>query len=637
MMRGINLTSPLRLERRPSVLAGLAVALAVMYAVLPASAEVDFIRPFAAGASLVAILYGVAIHRPCRGLGWKLVAVATALQTAAALTWSMQFLSGNNLFPSIVDFLRLLGLLVLIGGLLVIRDDASNDDVPLGPIETTIVGIAAGVGVWLVVVESYVADGTLPFGDKVWAAAIPLLGAFALTIAVRLALQSNFRRASPALLASGISVWMLADVARSVLELRGDYGPGGFVASLSIIGPLWIGAAALDSTMAPRSSPVAGTLGFSRMVGVGVAALTPVAVLFLLMITGLGTRTTRMVVAGCALVVGLLALVRIWGLLAHVRRLTERRGQDRLAAMVEHSSDVVVLLDVDGNIRYASPGLSSTLGHRPIDWLTRSVLNLVAGADRAQAEQQLTELIELGPGATFKFEADLVRVDGQCRRMEATIANLIGGETVDGIVATFRDVTEQRDLEVQLSHLAFHDELTGLANRALLLERMEQALRTSRPDGDPVIVLFVDLDDFKSVNDQLGHDVGDQLLVHIAGEIRSVAGPGDTPARLGGDEFALLLEDVGGVDRAIGVAESLLDLLRKPLSLSGNDLSVLASVGMAEAAPGMTTSSLLRDADTAMYEAKRAGKGQIKIFDPALRLSATRHLETRRELRTEVD
>ena len=245
---------------------------------------------------------------------------------------------------------------------------------------------------------------------------------------------------------------------------------------------------------------------------------------------------------------------------------------------------------------------------------------------------ELTRVVTLGPGSTVKFEVSLVRVDGQRRRMEATIANLLGGEAVDGMVATFRDVTEQRNLERQLSHRAFHDELTGLANRALFLDRIDHALRVARPETDPLVVLFVDLDDFKSVNDALGHGVGDQLLRAIADRIRRVSSTGDTPARLGGDEFAILLEDSGGVDRAIDVAESLLRLLREPVSLAGYELAVLASVGVAVASPGMTTSGLLRDADIAMYEAKRAGKSQIKIFDPAMRLTATRHLEFRSEL-----
>ena len=337
------------------------------------------------------------------------------------------------------------------------------------------------------------------------------------------------------------------------------------------------------------------------------------------------------------MVVVVLALTRMWRLVATVRVLTERKGQDRLAAMVEHSSDVVLLVDAFGVINYASPGLASTLGHRPSDWTGRSLVDLVAGDDRDAAAAELRKATTLRRGEMVKFEASLVRVDGQRRRMEATIANLLGGDAVDGVVATFRDVTEQRDLERQLSHRAFHDELTGLANRALFLDRMDHALRVTRAEDDPVVVLFVDLDDFKSVNDALGHGVGDQMLRSIADRIRKVAGSGDTPARLGGDEFALLLEDRGGVDRALDVAEGLLESLREPVALAGYDLAVLASVGVAVSTPGMTTAGLLRDADIAMYEAKRAGKSQIKIFDPAMRLTATRHLEFRSELGSAIE
>ena len=322
-------------------------------------------------------------------------------------------------------------------------------------------------------------------------------------------------------------------------------------------------------TQMNRAIEVGPVFGFGRVVWLSVAALTPLTVLLSLLVTGLGTATTRTLAAICSVVVVVLALTRMWRLVATVQGLTERRGQDRLAAMVEHSSDVVLLVDADGVIRYASPGLASTLGHRSSDWTGRSVIDLVSSDDRDAAAAELRKAVRLGHGGMVKFEASLVRVDGDRRRMEATIANLLGGDAVDGVVATFRDVTEQRNLERQLSHRAFHDELTGLANRALFLDRMDHALRVVRPDADPVVVLFVDLDDFKSVNDALGHDVGDQMLRTIAERIRRVSGVGDTPARLGGDEFALLLEDRGGVDRAIDVAEQLLADLHEPVAVAG--------------------------------------------------------------------
>ena len=434
------------------------------------------------------------------------------------------------------------------------------DDDGLGGIEVAIVGIAVGLGVWLAVVEPYLSDGDLAVGDRIWAMLVPMLGAVAVAMASRMAIQSQFRSAAPTLMMIGVALLVVADVLRTVEELRDDYGAGSFVAALIIPASLFIGAAALDPTMTQmnRAVEVGPVFGLGRVVWLSVAALTPLTVLLSLLVTGLGTATTRTLAAICSVVVVVLALTRMWRLVATVQGLTERRGQDRLAAMVEHSSDVVLLVDADGVDPVREPGLASTLGHRSSDWTGRSVIDLVSSDDRDAAATELRKAVRLGHGGMVKFEASLVRVDGDRRRMEATIANLLGGDAVDGVVATFRDVTEQRNLERQLSHRAFHDELTGLANRALFLDRMDHALRVVRPDADPVVVLFVDLDDFKSVNDALGHGVGDQMLRTIAERIRRVSGVGDTPARLGGDEFALLLEDRGGVDRAIDVAEQLL-------------------------------------------------------------------------------
>ena len=615
----------------------LAAVLTGLYIALPVSIGAEGIRAVGPILAVGCVLTGVAKYQPKHSLGWMLMATGFALQAAAALVFANRHFAGADTFPSIADLLRLLAVLLFAGAMVIMAQDSATEDA-FGPIETAIIAIAAGIGVWLLVLEPYVAERELPFGDKVWATVIPLASAFALAVSFRAATQNKSKVLSPILVALGLALGLVAETFRSIAELAGWFGPGGAIAALTIASPMIMAAGALEPTMAQRNRPHSvESAGVGRIVGLSVATLTPLTVLFVLTISDLGTRTTRIVAAACALGVVILALARMWGLVATVRSLTERRGQDRLAAMVEHSSDVVILVDDIGDIRYASPGLSSTLGHRSSDWISRPVIDLVVYDDREIAEEQLQELIHLGPGGTVKFEASLVRVDGQRRRMEATIANLIGGEAVDGIVATFRDVTEQRDLENQLSHRAFHDELTGLANRALFLDRMDHALRIARAETDPVVVLFVDLDDFKSVNDALGHAVGDQLLRHIADRIRSVSGSGDTPARLGGDEFALLLEDRGGVDRALDVAEQLLDLLREPVSLAGYDLAVLASVGVAVASPGMTTSSLLRDADIAMYEAKRAGKGQIKIFDPAMRLSATKHLEFRSELGTAIE
>ena len=627
------------MSARSRALIGLAAVLTAVYFVVPSSAVAEVVRVLAPAIAAGAILAGIAGFDPSPTRPWGIIASAMGLLAGATLVWAVLFFRGGDSFPSASDALHLAAALSLVGGLSIFPREASTDTDGPGGIEVAIVGIAIGLGVWLAVVEPYLADGDVALADRIWALLAPLLGALAIALASRLAVQSQFRSPAPTLMLIGVTLLVVANVLRTVGELGGNHGPGGLVASMIIPASLFIGAAALDPTMTMmnRSIDVGRIFGLGRVVWLSVAALTPLTVLLTLLLTGLGSATTRTLAAICSIVVVALALTRMWRLVATVQGLTERRGQDRLAAMVEHSSDVVLLMDADGVIRYASPGLASTLGHRSRDWTGRSMIDLVSSDDRDAAATELRKAVQLGRGEMVKFEASLVRVDGERRRMESTIANLLGGDAVDGVFATFRDVTEQRNLERQLSHRAFHDELTGLANRALFLDRMDHALRVIRPGSDPVVVLFIDLDDFKSINDALGHGVGDQMLRAIGERIRSVAGSGDTPARLGGDEFALLLEDRGGVDRAIDVAEQLLADLEEPVPMEGHRLTVRASVGVGVAAPGMSTASLLRDADAAMYEAKRAGKSQIKIFDPAMRLTATRHLELRADLTNVIE
>ena len=630
----ITHTSGLPAATRSAALLVSAIALALVYVVLPANAEEELIRVVSPAVALGVVLLTMADRPGERKLPWLSMACSFALLVGAHLTWSLRFFGNDETFPSLVDGLHIAAAVFLLLSVVSFERRGAPPVGTLGVLDAAIVAVCVGVIVWLIVVEPALADADLSIAETLWATVAPAIGALSVAAALRTASYGAFRRFGPVVLAAAVGTQTVADVLRGLLELSDEFGPGSLVGGLGVAAPLIAAAAVSDRSMSvdPDASHHDVAPSFGRTVGLSVAVLTPLTVLLALLLGDVGTTTTRVVVAIGALAAVAMALARMWGVTETVRDLTERRGQDRLAAMVEHSSDVVFLVDETGDIKYASPGLVGTLGHRSSDWIGRPLVDLIADEDRLAARHQLDEIISSGSETTVKFESNLVRVDGQRRRMEATIANLIGGDAVDGIVATFRDVTEQRDLERQLSHRAFHDELTGLANRALFLDRMDHALRVARPDHDPVVVLFVDLDDFKSVNDALGHGVGDQLLRAIAERIRDVSGSGDTPARLGGDEFALLLEDRGGVDRALDVAERLLEALRRPVQLAGYDLAVLASVGVAVAAPGMTTSSLLRDADIAMYEAKRAGKGQIKIFDPAMRLGATSQLEYRAEL-----
>jgi diguanylate cyclase (GGDEF)-like protein len=204
-------------------------------------------------------------------------------------------------------------------------------------------------------------------------------------------------------------------------------------------------------------------------------------------------------------------------------------------------------------------------------------------------------------------------------------------------VLTLRDVTERRAMEERLRHQAFHDGLTGLTNRSRFLDRVGHALDRSRRSGAGVAVLFVDVDDFKTVNDSLGHAVGDQLLSEVAQRVALALRSGDTAARLGGDEFAVLLE-AAGASTASEVAERILAALAEPVAIEGRALSVGASIGVACAGPAeCDAAALLRGADIAMYAAKSSGKRRYAIFRDEMLAAVRERLDMREALREALD
>jgi diguanylate cyclase (GGDEF)-like protein len=208
---------------------------------------------------------------------------------------------------------------------------------------------------------------------------------------------------------------------------------------------------------------------------------------------------------------------------------------------------------------------------------------------------------------------------------------------VRGIVLNTRDVSERKRLEEQLTHQAFHDPLTGLANRALFRDRVSHALALAQRQGHPITVLFLDLDDFKRVNDSLGHAEGDRLLIAAAERFQSCARAADTVSRLGGDEFAILIEHVAGADGRPELLQRLEEAMTYPFALSGNQVQVSASIGVATASPGDTADDLLRNADVAMYAAKRRGKGRSETYELRMYADVRERLEMEAALRTALE
>ena len=223
----------------------------------------------------------------------------------------------------------------------------------------------------------------------------------------------------------------------------------------------------------------------------------------------------------------------------------------------------------------------------------------------------LVDALEISVETSERFQQvswELVDSSGRQRFADSKITNLVDDPDVAGYVINTRDVTDQVLMERQLRHQAFHDDLSGLANRALFNDRAEHALIRSRRTGMEIAVLLIDLDGFKDVNDGLGHQAGDQLLRTVSDELGTTARASDTVARLGGDEFAVLMEDLRDPAEALTAAERLRTTLRASTALNHADVSVTASIGVAISDPTSTVSDLIRDADIAMYYVKNHGK-----------------------------
>jgi diguanylate cyclase (GGDEF)-like protein/PAS domain S-box-containing protein len=292
-------------------------------------------------------------------------------------------------------------------------------------------------------------------------------------------------------------------------------------------------------------------------------------------------------------------------------------NEQRLEALVQNASDLILIAEPDGTVRNLTGAAADHFGAGWRDVAGTTLHAHAHAADHSIVNAMLAAATRAPGGDSAEAEWRMRRPDGSWRHVEGIATNLLAQEHVEAIVITVRDIHERRAFEEELRHRAFHDELTGLPNRALFYDRLEHALGRR---GDRLVALvFADLDDFKAVNDRLGHAAGDQLLVEVAARLRNCVRAADTPARLSGDEFGVLLEDVAGPNEPIQVAERIVAALAEPLDAGGEAIATTASIGIVvstlrDEAP----EELLRRADLAMYAAKGGGKGRWELYQADL-------------------
>ena len=309
-----------------------------------------------------------------------------------------------------------------------------------------------------------------------------------------------------------------------------------------------------------------------------------------------------------------------------------RRSEERFRSLIQNSVDVSMVVRADGTIAYESSAAERVLGVRPAERVGQPAFELVHPDDREFGERLLADVTR-SPGAQMTGELRIRHADGSWLSIEAVLKNLLDDPAVGGVVINYRDVTARKGLEEELRRQAFHDSLTGLANRALFADRLDHALARTRRFRQPLAVLFIDIDDFKTVNDSLGHGEGDQLLIAVAERLVGAVRSGDTIARMGGDEFAVLIEDPAEADAPIAVAQRLLAALEAPFEHGAKEIFVHASVGVAAStSSGQTADDLLRDADVSMYTAKSNGKNRVEVFVPSMHEAALARLALKGDL-----
>jgi diguanylate cyclase (GGDEF)-like protein/PAS domain S-box-containing protein len=315
--------------------------------------------------------------------------------------------------------------------------------------------------------------------------------------------------------------------------------------------------------------------------------------------------------------------------------LHERQSAERFRSLVQNSSDVIMLLAQDLTIRYHTPSVQTVLGYGEDELVGRRLTDYVDAAEADRLGMFFAD-VRAAPGTPMPRDLPLRRRNGTTCHLESVFNSLLHDPNVAGVVVTARDVTERRALQEQLAHQAFHDSLTGLANRLLFADRVTHALERGRRRPTLVAVFLVDLDDFKTVNDSLGHAAGDELLVGVARRLEGCLRAEDTCARLGGDEFAILVEELPDTETAVVLAKRIVEAIAQPVTVLESEVVVHASVGIALGSSGEDADELLRSADLAMYEAKASDKRRFALYEPEMHERVLERLALKADLRRAV-
>ena len=495
---------------------------------------------------------------------------------------------------------------------------------------------------------------------QVLSMAYPASDVVLVSIVVVLATHTGRRhRAGLSLVLVGIVAFAVSDTSFAYLTEVNNYGIGsgldvGWIAGYVLIalGAMWTVASAdgadgsdgadrdssmeeservtMTSVLTPYAlTALAGVVATFRLIE-GRSFGVFLALEGFLLLSILGIRQVITLVDNATLNRRLLAKVELG-----TRELRDREA--RYSALVEHSSDPITIVKEDATVFYQSPSITRLLGWQSQDTLGKSLLTLLHPEDH-ECWQTVVRRLVGDPLDEVVCEWRFLHTDGSWRTFQSVATNLLDELSVAGLVLNSRDVTDQRMLEDRLRHEAFHDPLTGLSNRSLFAEHLDQAVKRAARTGASLEVMFIDVDDFKAVNDLRGRPAGDELLKQVAQRILSAFRDADTIARMGGDEFAVLFERLSERSDPHAAAARLLESFSVPFELGSESVLVSVSVGVAtNSTGGESDEELTRHADLAVHAAKAQGKRTYVIYTSTLHGSILDAMRLEDELRRALD
>ena len=622
-------------DRHRLVVAGLLVC--VVYALLPRSAATQVM--FAGIATATPVIALLSMRRRVTGrLGWWVLAAGSALiATGEIVDLIVVTLLHRPQAGATIDVIFLAAYGVQLGGLMSLLRAESVSRHQFGWFDATAVGVAVGTVVWGSLYRAIFGGRRTDFFDLLTRFGGACLGVALVVMALRLVVGSRRPGAGFRLLLAAFGAQLAMD---SVAALWPGYRSGGRLDVIWAVGYVFIagafrvtGTEAQPDTVPSRlaEAEIRHTLALQTGVMVVLAGMIVIEV-------GAAVPLVNLMVVGVAwLVIVMITRWRVFGLLRLVGQASATENQRRLTAMVAASHDVIGLADPDGTVKYLSPSMALLTGRSLEEWIGRR-FDLALTQTFGGLQDLPLRVSAMEPGETISWECSVASGDDSPERIvHLTVANQFEVPEVHGWVITAHDVSDHARLTAELRHQALHDLLTGLPNRGLLFDRIEHCLtRMSRLPDSHISVVLIDIDDFKAVNDSLGHDAGDELLQAVAERLSQCVRQGDTVARLGGDEFAILLEDADE-DEAMSLAGRALECLALPVQLGAVAFAVRASAGVVTRHEATDAVALLRSADMAMYAAKREGKSQVTLYNDDMHQVALGQLELRMDLAHALD